>query len=334
MSTSERPIEHEVYDAASLMKQHPPVLDDVNKRVVFDVACPAGSLSGGTVSYSRWQAMPLPVSLPSAPGCVIEVCPDVYDYKPVGADAAGNWHVNFADPHLFIAYGSGLFAQDEMQVAEHPVLGSLREALLSAGRAALVVEASAPTPILIRGVERRVAMATEPNVAEGRPAGLYGNHFAAASTEAIRRATRRVDPPTISNLLAIAAPSGGQGAYKRAVIEHIVTTAYTGFRAAKVDTLNVLGSKAKVVIHSGYWGCGVFGGNRVLMSLLQIMAAQLAGIDMLVFHTVDRAGTTAVGRAQSICADTLRLGRREEDVAELLDIVLGLRLRWGVSDSN
>ncbi len=39
------------------------------------------------------------------------------------------WWVNFADPHLFVAYGSSLFAQDEIQVAEHPSLGHLREAL-------------------------------------------------------------------------------------------------------------------------------------------------------------------------------------------------------------
>jgi len=36
------------------------------------------------------------------------------------------WYVNFADPRLFTAYGSGLFAQDEIQAAEHPILGHLR----------------------------------------------------------------------------------------------------------------------------------------------------------------------------------------------------------------
>ncbi len=33
------------------------------------------------------------------------------------------WHVNFADRHLFVAYGSPLMAQDEIQCMEHPVLG-------------------------------------------------------------------------------------------------------------------------------------------------------------------------------------------------------------------
>ena len=60
----------------------------------------------------------------------VEVRERVYDYRPAtGMAGAVEWHVNFADPRLFTAYGSGLLAQDEMQVAEHPALGALREAL-------------------------------------------------------------------------------------------------------------------------------------------------------------------------------------------------------------
>jgi hypothetical protein len=41
-----------------------------------------------------------------------------------------DWHINFADKHLFGYYGGGLFAQDEMQTAEMPILASVREALV------------------------------------------------------------------------------------------------------------------------------------------------------------------------------------------------------------
>jgi hypothetical protein len=41
--------------------------------------------------------------------------------------------VNFADEHLFVAYASRLFAQDEIQVAEHPSLGHLKEKLVRKG---------------------------------------------------------------------------------------------------------------------------------------------------------------------------------------------------------
>ena len=56
----------------------------------------------------------------------IVVAGGYYEYD--GAD--GIWHVNFADPQLFVAYGSGLLAQDELQAAEHPMLGSVREKAL------------------------------------------------------------------------------------------------------------------------------------------------------------------------------------------------------------
>jgi Poly (ADP-ribose) glycohydrolase (PARG) len=47
-----------------------------------------------------------------------------------------------------------------------------------------------------------------------------------------------------------------------------------------------------VAVHTGYWGCGAFGGNRVLMALLQVLAAGSAGLDQLVFHVGDPADET------------------------------------------
>ncbi|MFA6168681.1 MAG: hypothetical protein WC700_18810 [Gemmatimonadaceae bacterium] len=41
--------------------------------------------------------------------------------------------MNFADPRLFTAYGSELFAQDEMQVAEHLAFGAVRGRCMRAG---------------------------------------------------------------------------------------------------------------------------------------------------------------------------------------------------------
>ena len=50
-----------------------------------------------------------------------------YQYKPSTDAKEVEWYINFADSSLFFAYGTALFAQDEMQVAEHPSLASLRE---------------------------------------------------------------------------------------------------------------------------------------------------------------------------------------------------------------
>ena len=51
-----------------------------------------------------------------------------------------------------------------------------------------------------------------------------------------------------------------------------------GFRAAKLESQRRLESNQDaVVIHTGFWGCGVYGNDRVLIALLQILAARLAG---------------------------------------------------------
>lgn len=329
MSFAALPIERSVFETHRLMAEHPPVWRDRNKRVVYEIACPPGCWHGGQLAYTRWRAMPLPER--AAPAETIrraERREDVYDYAPVlGTAGAVEWHVNFADPHLFVAYGSGLFAQDEMQVAEHPALGALKEALTDAGYSARTTENGRPTPILVMGVERRCRVATDRNAGQGRAHGLYGNAFAAASAEAVRRATTRIDPPTVTNLIAIAAPSGGRGRYAVPEIETILTTAYTGFRAAVLET-----GDAAALVHTGFWGCGAFGGNRVLMALLQVIAAGMAGIERLVFHTFDAAGSIAFDSA---------LGRIEKTLAEssiesgaLVDRITAMGFEWGVSDGN
>ncbi|MDP1859867.1 MAG: hypothetical protein Q8K82_14435, partial [Gemmatimonadaceae bacterium] len=196
------PLHRDTFNAHRLMTEHPPVLRDPNKKVVFEVACPAGTVHEGEIAYSRWPALPLPevIALDGAEERV-EVRESVYDYSPAtGIEGAVEWHVNFADPRLFTAYGSGLFAQDEMQVAEHPALGALREALSARRWPTLTEERGAATPVLVRGVQRRCRVQTDANPGELRPHGLYGNQFMMATADVVRRSTVRLEPPTVSNL--------------------------------------------------------------------------------------------------------------------------------------
>jgi hypothetical protein len=238
-----------------------------------------------------------------------------------------------------------------MQAAEHPALGALREALLDKGLEAVTTEGGRdggePTPVLVRGVERRLAIATDPNPEEGRPRGLYGNRFARAPADAIVRATTVLDPPTITNLIAIAAPAGGRGAYERADIEYVLTTAYTAFAAARVESREAVGEAGRsaaaaaadgvrTVVHTGFWGCGAFGGNRVLMALLQVLAARMAGLDRLVFHTFDGPGSAALADAQDILSGEVGDAAAGEKwvTSEVLDRIEALGFAWGVSDGN
>lgn len=334
MRPSPEPLERLEYDEEGLMALHPPVWRHPNKVAVFDVACPPGTVHRGRLCYTRWPALPVPDAIDPAavPADVVER-PGFYDYVPVLEPGTGiEWHVNFADPHLFVAYGSSLFAQDELQVAEHPALGALKEALAADRHAAMTVDAGSPTPVLVTGVPRRCAVSTTPDPGAGRPDGLYGAAFSRATPRMIRDACVRIEPPTLTNVLAVAAPRGGRGAYRRDEIVAVLTTAYTGFRAVVAESSRAMGPGAAVAVHSGFWGCGAFGGNRTLMALLQWIAADMARLDLLVLHTADPAGRTAYAAAVDRRDELARAG--VSDTAELIDRVQAMGFEWGVGDDT
>jgi Poly (ADP-ribose) glycohydrolase (PARG) len=330
---SENLICRHTFNAQNLVASHPPKLRNPNKKVVDRIACPPDSIHSGELVFSRWRSILLSQLAPT-----LTHHPEIEEQKCYFEYAGSNqrdrlieWYLNFAHFDLFCAYGGPLFAQDEMQVAEHPALASLREALLDANIKPLTVEQGEPTPVLIRCVERRCSIATNPDPALQRPLGLYGNNFAKASTEAIALATTPLQPPTITNIIAMEAPSSGYNFYEYDIIEYILTTAVTGFIAAKIESQLEIGSPL-VAIHTGFWGCGAYGGNRVLMALLQLLAARLAQIDRLVFHTTDVSGSKALATAQTILDRDLAIS--EFSIPEILDKIYAMAFKWGVGDGN
>ena len=174
--------------------------------------------------------------------------------------------------------------------------------------------------MLVAGVERRGRIDTT---------DLYGNAFSRAPVDAVRRATTRLDPPTITNVIAIAAPTG-VGRYTIGQIEYILSAAASGFRAVVIDSTEQLGSAAPVVVHSGFWGCGAFGGNRVLMLMLQIAAANAAGLAQLVLHT----GAKGEEAFQEACRTLERVGDSSCSPSDLVARVASVGFEWGVGDGN
>lgn len=325
------PIYRLEFDAQKLVADFPPRLSHPNKHIVFQMSSPPGAVHSGSLSVVRWQQMPLPDALSrSMARPVFEKREDYFTYD-AGTRERCEWHLNFAHHDLFCAYGGRLFAQDEMQVAEHPALASLRHALLDSGYAPLTVECGLATPILISNVERRCAVATEPNAEMGRPYGLYGNQFSCASEQVIRRATRVLIPPTYSNIIAMEAPACSSGRYTHQEIEFILSTAYTGFRAAVVESRRNVSPDVQTIIHTGYWGCGAYGGNRELMPLLQMVAASCAEVDVLVFHTgADSSGYQRSAGAFANIVPPNSTVRTKDLIAD----IASHGYLWGISDGN
>jgi len=316
------------FDASQLTASHPPIWKHALKQQVYDYVRANGAAPTGVLRYSRWEAAELPTVV-RAHSVKVGVEADVYDY-PSSLDA--EWHVNFADPNLFVAYRSGLLAQDELQVLEHPVLGSLLEALLASGRTARTCENGRSTPVLVSHVPRNCALDTFPDPDQGRPRGLYGNQFGQAAWPAVQSALTILRPATITNLICIAAPTGS-GSYTEVQIRDALETAFTGMRAAVLESSR-LSLGVNSVIHTGFWGCGAFGGNRPLMSLLQLLAARLAGIDQLVFHTGTQSEIIPFENGQSILRRILEKMGVEPSLRDVLNAIVDQRFSWGTSDGN
>ncbi len=319
------------FEAQEITTKYPPLLNCRNKQLVFELSSPSGSVHSGQLEVTQWQEIPLPESIERRsfrPN--FELRRDYFSYDPT-AEGAVEWYLNFAHSDLFCAYGGSLFAQDEMQVAEHPALASLRRAIIDSELSCKTVENGKATPILIMGVERRCSVSTEANSNEGRPYGLYGNNFARASEAAIRRATKVLHPPTLTNIIAMEAPYGNSQRYTRQQIHSILSTAYTGFRAAVLESRRSGGETTKAIVHTGYWGCGAYGGNRQLMPLVQMIAAIAAEVTSLVFHS--GADDSGYDHACHMLADLLPI---EVSVnVELLSTKLEeAGYMWGVSDGN
>ena len=127
------------------------------------------------------------------------------------------------------------------------------------------------------------------------------------------------------------APSGGYNFYEYDIIEFILATAVTGFLAAKIESQLQIPSPL-VSIHTGFWGCGAYGGNRVLMALLQLLAARLAQINKLIFHTTDEPGSQALATAQTILDRDLAIA--DANLTQIIDKIYSMSFKWGFSDGN
>lgn len=298
---------------------------DRNKSVVHAIASEVSHLVTGTLRFARWSSEEWRILVRVGAGPEVSSRPGVFEYgEPKGSDLT-EWHVNFADPDLFRYYPTGLFAQDEIQVAEHPALGALRDRLVREGQEPLTEHLGVATPCTVMGVPRQCSVSL--GAGPGRPLGLYGNAFSGAARDAITDATSAVDPPTISNIVAIAAPSHGSGPYTFEDVEFILGALTTGYSAAAAQS-------ERSIVHTGFWGCGAFGGNRVLLPALQIVAAAWSGVSGVVFYTFDAVGQLDFDDAFEVSRDLLSRFDHDQRIDDVIDAAVSLRLEWGTGDGN
>ena len=302
---------------AELATQFPPRWQHRNKVAVAEIATPPDAIHEGEITASRWRGGRIPDAL-ALPVVVKEEGFYLYPV-PAAKDPTTHWHLNFADPNLF-GYGEGeLLAQDELQITEHPALASLGKAIQHgphgvAGLKRLTREDGEATPVLVEGAPRRCALDTR---------NLYGDDFARASEASIRAATEPLRPPTRSNILALAALRPSHGAYTQEQVRRLLQTAYTGFRAL------VLRSR-RVTLHTGFWGCGAFGGNKGLVSAVQMLAAGAAGVEQVHFWW----GSTPLNSSAFDHALAVAKVLESAGTGEAMRSLASAGYRWGSANEN
>jgi len=89
-----------------------------------------------------------------------------------------------------------------------------------------------------------------------------------------------------------------------------------------------------LIIHTGFWGCGAYGGDRVLMALLQILSARLSQVNCLVFHTSDAIESQNLATAQQIVDRDLVPDNSPVKVSALVEKIHAMEFQWRFSDGN
>lgn len=309
------------FNIADLLNELPLEWSDSNKAFAssFIPAWNPGDFKGDVV-FKVWPEVELPQKNTSK--CKFAVRGEFFDYS--SDDQHFDWYLNFADPDLFGFYNSSLMAQDELQVFEHPILAHLREKLLSLDfYPETTNDNKRPTPVTVKGAYRICSVDTQP---DKNGYSIYGNAFSQAPKEIIEERVTPIIPPTKSNILAIASLPGGRGFYTEKQIEDILIIAFTGFSAAKQESDTTQIPR----VNSGFWGCGAYGGNRTIMTILQLVAASLAGVELR-YWTGDSSGAGVAEDAYEIYDDILNKTGNTQDI---INALVEMKFDWGVSDGN
>jgi Poly (ADP-ribose) glycohydrolase (PARG) len=268
-----------------MVSQYPPKWGHPYKKIIAETSPFHVERPDEWIRASRWSR---PSALPKrVKRAKVYVESGYFSYDSLGAKGGHktmHWHVNLAGNRLF-SYGKGaLFNENEVQVLEHPCLASLAMAIKDVknhgvkGLSTLTHEPQVgPTPILIKGAQRRCEVNTRL---------LDPEFFADASEDEIRHVTNPCKIPMITNIVALPNVSAGtSNKYTVAQIRRLFIYAYTGFRAVVLES-----GGRKPVLHTGFWCCGSdLEGNKGLTAAIQILAAGTAGIKYIHFAPGDNS---------------------------------------------
>lgn len=272
-----------------LLNDYPPDYVDPRKKSYYEQARYFHRKQNGIVKVSRWtfdNERKSPIDF-TKHQLLIHTERGFYKYEE-GVETDKIWWVNFADENLFGYYDSELFAQDEIQTLEHPLLGSIVE-YLDANKIPNLIskteEKNIATPYLVENIPYWISVNVNPVLPSGEIADIYGRRFSLVEKSIVDLGIKVVQKDKKNNIIAMAAPCCGKGNYTENQLRRLMETVIVAFGAAVKQSAKQRYDRC--VIHTGNWGCGAFGNDKELMYLSQILASSFVGVDELIFHNPD-----------------------------------------------
>ena len=277
-----------------LINNYPPEYTNSFKKAMYEKAVKIHKTEHGIVKISRWKfcdERKSPLKMEANP-IKVSVVDNFFDYSDTDTETKNTFYLNYADPNLFGYYDGDLFAQDEIQTFEHPLLASVLEYIDKNETPELIsrtIEKGSPTPFIVENVPYWIKVDMLPVIKDedGKDCvcSIYGWNFSHAPKEALEKGISVIHKEQKNNIIAVAALGGGRGTYTENQIAYTLSSLLVSFgAAAKITTRE---KKNEVVIHTGRWGCGAFGNNDEFIYLTQIIAASFTGVTELVFHGCD-----------------------------------------------
>lgn len=215
------------------------------------------------------------------------------------------WYVNFASEKAFTEWGSMSTSQEAFMTVEMPLLHKTslfldKEAPSQSGRPSTISHTKLNSYVVFKPTEKsELRYLPSPLLFENVPqwVSIFGGQ------------KHNVTYDKKNNVISMMSPFGGDGTYKEKEILFLFLTLFAGFGG-----IIKRGQKDKcsyTEVHTGNWGCGNMRNNKELIYLAQIYAADLFGIDKLVFHNIDK----------NLMADAIEKWKALPDKLSFTDIV-------------
>ena len=285
------------------------------KRAIFEIA-EKSIYKPQNIEIFQCKSKKLPKKFDNQLSLQIEIIPSVIDYYRNDDEVV--WAVNFADPNIFQYYGTDLFAQDEIQVAEHPFLASIREMLL--------VKRFNTNTIDDNGFGSNMIFTNIPRMCSIEISDkIYGVNFKNCDLENILYSTKTIHN-SISNIIAMSSLFGFDGLYRAEQIGWLISNAYSAFVGAKL-----ISNTKSCSIQTGFWGCGAFGGNKTLMIIVQIIVAHLSRVEKISFYIVNQKNLICANEAVLLAKKLLNNFSSTECI---INELVNLNFNWRNSDKN